>query len=319
MPVYSRKVSAGLRYYYQFDYQRITYKSKAIYLSKNDAKKAESTKYAEVTSIISNTPIKPKFALSDVMNDRLTDIKAKKGEKYYKQTKVYYKLLLEHIQNISVNEVKRDMIQSFLIKQSAEMKKKKKGNYAVNAILRSIKALFYYAIDVKEIEMINPCKRIQLFPVDKKIKYIPPDKDIQEVLNICTSEQILLINFVDETAARINEPLKLYGIGVSEEHVILTTRKSKNSDLVPRKLPRPKCMEGKKYKASERVFPWWKKEPKFLARKIKLLGQEPWGFHSLRHRRASLWLKEGKSEFEIMKLLGHSSLSVTQIYLQMLP
>jgi hypothetical protein len=54
MPVYSRNVKAGLRYYYQFNYQNITYKSKAIYLSKNDAKKAESTKYTEVANQVSN-------------------------------------------------------------------------------------------------------------------------------------------------------------------------------------------------------------------------------------------------------------------------
>jgi integrase len=253
------------------------------------------------------------------MTDRLDDIEARKGEKYYKQTKVYFKKLLEHTKNIAVNEVSRAMIESFLSKQAKEMKKKKKDNYSVNAILRIIKALFYYAIDVKKIEMVSPCYKIKLYPINKKIKYIPPDEDIEAVKKICTPEQIFLIEFIDETAARINEPLKLYGEDVYPDKVVLKTRKSKNSDLVPRKLPLPKCLIGKKYKPNERVFPWWKEEPKFLARKIKKLGQRPWGFHSLRHRRASIWNKEKKTEFEIMTLLGHSSLSTIQIYLQMLP
>ncbi len=319
MPVYSRKLSAGLRYFYQFDYQNTTYKSKAIYVSKNDAKKAESEKYSEVTKNTSNPSQKLIFALSDVMTDRLDDIEIRKGKKYYKQTKEYYKKLLEHTKNISVNEISRAKIESFLSNQAKEMKKKKKDNYAVNAMLRSIKALFYYAIDVKKVEMINPCYKIKPYPIIKKIKYIPPDEDIEAVKRICSPEQLFLINFVDETAARINEPLKLYGSGVFPDKVVLTTRKSQNSDLVPRKLPRPHCMNGKIYLSNERVFPWWKEEPKFLAKKIKKLGQRPWGFHSLRHRRASLWNKEKKTQFEIMTLLGHSSLSTTQIYLQMLP
>ena len=319
MAVYSRIVTVGLRYYYKFQYNRIAYKSKAIYLSKNDAKKAEATKYTEVTTETSNPSPKAIPALSDVMTDRLSVIQSKKGEKYYNQTKEYFKKLLQHTKNIPVNLVTRSMIEDFLIKEANKYKKLKKDNYAVNAMLRSFKALFYYAIDVKEIDMRNPCKRVVEFSVKKKLKYIPPDKDILEVLSICTPEQIFLLNFVDETAARINEPLNMYGSDDFPKNIVLYTKKSKNSNLVPRKLPRPECMKGKTFKPNERVFPWWKKEPKFLARKIKKLGQKPWGFHNLRHRRASLWLKEKKSEFEIMTLLGHSDLKTTQIYLQMLP
>lgn len=295
------------------------YRSEAVYLTKNDAKKAESTKYTEVTTTISNPSVKPIPDLTDVMTGRLSVIQAKKGEKYYLQTKEYFKKLLRHTKNVPVNTIKRVMIEDFLNKQSIAYKKKKKDNYAVNAMLRSFKALFYYAIDVLEVEMINPCKKISEFAINKKIKYIPPDEDIEEVRAICTPEQLFLLDFVDETAARINEPLKMYGKDVLTDKVVLHTKKSKNSNIVPRKLPKPECMKGKKYKHNERVFPWWDKEPKFLARKIKRLGQIPWGFHSLRHRRASLWLKEKKTEFEIMKLLGHSDLKTTQIYLQMLP
>ena len=319
MPVYSRKLSFGIRFFFKFGYSGTMYRSEAIYLSKNDAKKAESTKYTEVIKQVSNPSLKPKFALSDIMNDRLSVIKAKKGIKYYNATKSQFKKLLQHIGNIPVNEVKREMIENYLDRESINQQKNENDNYAVNSMLRSYKALFYYAIDVKGIEMINPCKKITQYPINKKIKYIPPDEDIEAVKKLCTPEQLFLLEFLDETAARINEPLKLTGKDVFPDKVILTTRKSKNSDLVPRKLPLPRCLEGKTYKMNERVFPWWSEEPKFLARKIKRLGQHPWGFHSLRHRRASLWNKEKKTAYDIMVLLGHSSLETTLIYLQMLP
>ncbi|MEO8666776.1 MAG: tyrosine-type recombinase/integrase, partial [Ignavibacteria bacterium] len=101
--------------------------------------------------------------------------------------------------------------------------------------------------------------------------------------------------------------------------VILYTRKSNNSNRVPRKVPKPSFLESKICLPDERVFKEWTEYPKFLDRKVRQLKQYRWGFHSLRHRRASLWSKEGKPLFEIMSLLGHSNLETTQIYLQLLP
>jgi len=77
-------------------------------------------------------------------------------------------------------------------------------------------------------------------------------------------------------------------------------------------------MNGKVFKPNERVFSRWVDKPHFLKRKVKKLKGQMWGWHSLRHRYASLLSKEGKPLFEIMKLLGHSNLSTTQIYLQLL-
>lgn len=319
MGQYSAKLAKGVRWYYKFDYKRTTYKSEIKYLTKSDARKAESELYASLVKQETNPPVKPKFALSEVMNDRLSIIQAKKGTKYYKTNKLYFKKLLKYKGDVPVNRVSREDIENFLSNESIALKQKNKDNYSVNAMLRSYKALFYYAIDVKDVEMKNPCKRIAPFPIKKKIKYIPPDGDIDAVMNICTREQKFLLSFILETGARINEPLKMLGKDVLPDKIILYTKKSKNSDLVPRKLPLPECLKGKTFKADKRVFPWWSEDPKFLAKKIKKLGQEPWGFHSLRHRRASLWNKEKKTIFDIMVLLGHSSLRTTQLYLQMLP
>lgn len=52
---------------------------------------------------------------------------------------------------------------------------------------------------------------------------------------------------------------------------IFISRKSKNIELVPRKLPLLKCLECITFKMIERLFPWWSEEPKFLAKKIKRL------------------------------------------------
>lgn len=67
-----------------------------------------------------------------------------------------------------------------------------------------------------------------------------------------------------------------------------------------------------------RVFKRWNDNPKFLEKKIRKLQQKEWNWHNLRHRYASSLSKQGKPLFEIMTLLGHSQMSTSQNYLQLL-
>lgn len=89
----------------------------------------------------------------------------------------------------------------------------------------------------------NNRNRIKQFSVNKKLKYIPSDEDIEAVKEIFGDGQKNLIDFVMETGCRISEALRLKAIDVNKDFIVLYTRKSKNSDLVPRKVPRTKCLE----------------------------------------------------------------------------
>ncbi|HDY87954.1 MAG TPA: site-specific integrase [bacterium] len=82
---------------------------------------------------------------------------------------------------------------------------------------------------------------------------------------------------------------------------------------MPRKVPRPE------YLTDFKGFTRWGEHPRFLEKYVKKSGQESWNWHNLRHRFASKLSKEGRPLFEIMALLGHSNLSTTQNYLQLLP
>ncbi|MBK8983214.1 MAG: site-specific integrase [Ignavibacteria bacterium] len=99
----------------------------------------------------------------------------------------------------------------------------------------------------------NPSKKIEFYPIDKKVKFIPSNEMIQAVLNISTPELQDLINFILETVARINEALNLKSRDIGNTFVILYTRKSNNSNSVPRKVPKPDWLDRKMFQQDERV------------------------------------------------------------------
>ncbi|MHB9013153.1 MAG: site-specific integrase [Ignavibacteriaceae bacterium] len=69
---------------------------------------------------------------------------------------------------------------------------------------------------------------------------------------------------------------------------------------------------------NSRVFPEWNETPKFLDKALRSQNKKVWGWHSLRHRYASILSKQNRPIFELMSLLGHSNISTTQKYLQFL-
>ncbi|MBX7047130.1 MAG: site-specific integrase [Ignavibacteria bacterium] len=318
MAQYQRKIKAGIRWWYKFDFKGKTYNSDCIYLSKNEAKRAEADKLKELDQPKEIIEEKPILNLLDAINDRLDYVQNKRTLNYYNDNKRYYSELLNALGNIPVTSIKRKMINEFLFEEAKKAKKAKQDNYAVNYKLNLFTALFNYAIEEHELDIRNPCAGISLFSVKKKLKYIPSDDEVNEVKSICDDEQNLLIDFVADSAARIGEPLKVFGKEIFSEYVILYTRKSKNSNIVPRRVPKPECIKHIQILPNERLFPHWNSTPRFLERKVEKLKHNTWGWHYLRHRRASLWNKEGLSLFEIMSRLGHSNLSTTQKYLQLL-
>ena len=319
MAQYQRKVKAGLRWFYKFNFQGVTHRSQCIYLTKTEANRVERKKHDELDQKLRNPDLKADFGLLEAINERLDYLQVKKSKKYYRENKTYFNVLLDRLDNVSITTIKRADINTLLLDTSQHSQNKGSDNYTVNSMLRVFKALFNHVILEHDLDIKNPCVGIKPFSVKRKFKYIPSDNDIETVKVICDEEQKKLIKFVMETGCRINEALRLTATDVFNDYIVLYTRKSKNSDLVPRKVPRPKSLCLDELKPTDRVFSSWTDRPKFLEDKVAELEQKKWNWHNLRHRFASKLSKEGKPLFEIMTLLGHSNLKTTQNYLQLLP
>ena len=314
MAQYPRKLKRGVRWFYKFSFNGQLYRSKAIYLNKLDAKKAELEMFKEVENKAGKVSDNSNMLLLDLINERLDFVKATKTNKYYIESRHYLKILLDHFGNISVQNITKGAIQKLFIEQSKIQKKRKRDNYVVNAMIRTYKALFFYGINYHDLEIKNPCLGIEMFPIKKRIKYIPTDSEIQEVLEKCDVNQRLLIEFVRDTGCRISEALYLRRRDVFDGYVILYTRKTKSGNLTPREAKFDTTTLILPNEPDERVYSSWNALPRFLARNTK--GK--WNWHNLRHRFASLLSKNNTPIFEIMSKLGHKNIETTQNYLQLL-
>jgi integrase len=312
-PVYARKLSKGIKYWYSGQYLGVRYHSKAIYLTKKEAKTAEAYRIKQIDEEQRN-PVKD-IKLIDLCNERLDHIQLKKSKAYYTDTRNYLKKAIDDFGDKYVSEITRKMVSDLILKEAQRLKQSGRTYHKLNAMIRSLKALFNFGIRLYDLNIKNPVN-LELYSIDKKVKYIPPIEDIEAVRAVLNDRQRLMIDFCLQTGARINEVLNLKPEDVREDTIILYTRKSRHSDLTPRIIPRPDCLKGK-FKGN-RIFDEYSttQPPRFLIKAIKKLKQKVWGWHSLRHYFASHAIKNGMPLTELQYRLGHSSIQTTNIYLQ---
>lgn len=306
---YKRKVKKGERWFYSGQYLGKKYFSRAIYLTKQEAKKAERERITELDEKARNPT--NDINLFDLMEERLDYIKLKKSLDYYKENKRYLKMAYSAWGDIPASTIKKDMVNKLVMSEAERLQKKGRDNFKVNSLIRCLKSFFNYGIKHHELDMKNPCQFLEFYSIDVKLKYIPTDEEITSIRSKLNSNQAFLFDFVDQTACRIMEAIRFKAEDIDGNLITLWTRKSKNSNLTPRRIPKPDCLIG--FTGKGKVFKDWESYPRFLEDLT-----DNWNWHNLRHRRASIWANNGLTTFEIMVRLGHSNLSTTMKYLQLL-
>lgn len=311
MGQYRRKLKKGERWLFKGSYMGQIYGSGAIYLTKQEAKKAERARTEEIDAQKRN-PTKD-MSLFDLTEDRLDYLKLKKSQFYYKENKRYFKKALAFLgRDTAVSGITKKDINNLLMAEATRLNQKGKTNHKINAMIRCLKALFNYGERHHDLTSPNPVKFAEFYPIDIKLKYIPTQAEINAVKAKLSDKQTILFDFVDQTGARIMEAIRFKAEDIDGDLITLWTRKSKNSNFTPRRIPLPDCLKG--YRGKGRVFKDWDAYPRFL----QDATDGKWNWHCLRHRRASLWANSGMASLEIMNRLGHSNLKTTMGYLQLL-
>lgn len=309
MGIYKRKLSRGERWYYRGQYLNVKYHSQAIYLTKQEAQRAERDRLKEIDQE-ARCPTKDIY-LKDLIEARLDLIKAKMSKGYYDDNRQFLKVMLAELGNVLVSTITKRQISQIVLDEAVRFLEEGTSNHRTNAMIRCFKSLFNYGIDNYELNIKNPCQRMKLYPIEIKLKKIPTDEEMAEIRAKLNAEQRELFDFVEETGCRITEAIRFKYSDMVGNNIVLYTRKSRNHNLTPRVIPAPRCIAGKT--GEGRMFVAWEKKPRFLGEVA-----DGWNWHNLRHRRASIWASSNMPILEIMQRLGHSNLATTQRYLQLL-
>lgn len=299
MGAFLRKLKSGNKWRYQGYYKGKRYTGPAIYDSERDALEAERVYLAGLKG----------DTIQSLMTAYLNHLQVNTTNAgYQKHSERVLQKFIDFLgmPDLPVKEVSRRQVEDF--KQGEAIKRQEAGEspHSVNYALRILKAFFYYAIRVKEIDMRNPVAHVKYQALNDESKYIPTDKDLVRLRERLESEEALLVDFCAETGCRINEALRLTAKDIGDDTITLWTRKAKNSNLTSRVIPRPYCLRGEHIPADGgRVFPRWKVQPRFLEKKVKKLNKEKeefsgkplipsyFNWHNLRHKAASEWHHNG--------------------------
>lgn len=249
---------------------------------------------------------------------KLEDIELKRSKGHFKENRTIFKKLLEAWG--TKKQITRDDVEQY-VKEIAKVSKKNANKY-----LRRIKSLFNFGLERGWIAD-NPASKVKPFPVEKHKKYIPPKEDIISVLNLAKEADKAYLLLIIHTLARVREINNLKWDDVHDEYLTLWTRKSKNSNLVPRDIPLNEVLKNvltKIPRKGDYVFinprtdkPYDYRD-KFLATLCKKAQVRPFAYHSLRHFGASILARSGAGISDIQGILGHSQASTTDGYIQSL-
>jgi integrase len=318
MGVGKRKLAAGTKWRFFGSHKGHKYYSKAIYDTKAEALAAERDFLVELASGVAGTGLK------QLTKERLKDMEVLgRSDKYIGANERYFKIMIEEWGNVAVTNIKKAQVKTLLNKEAERLRRTGKTLHKANEMLRCIKAFFQWCIDIHDIQMANPVKGLPLFPIEINLKYIPQEGDLFFVKAAINEEQEFLVDFVDQTACRIDEALRFRVEDINGDVIVLWTRKAKNSNLTPRQIPKPEVLDRMRLPMEGRVFKAWDTYPKFLTLTTQKLAAEgtlvrPFSWHHLRHRRCSIWANEGMTIWELMARMGHSNISTTQRYVQLL-
>ncbi len=229
------------------------------------------------------------------------------------------------------SEVSSDDIQRFVLKR------RKVSNYAANKEIRYLRSLFNFGIKKNWIKA-NPTKGIEFLPVEKRVKYIPSQEDIDKVIIAATPDVQDYLWTIRDTLGRMSEINRLTWEDVDFKQLTVTlyTRKKRDGNLTPRKIPMTLRLHNilkRRHANRKKSIPWvfWheftssktgeKQVGPFTERKrimrtlCRYAGVRYFRFHAFRHASASVMDSKNVPIGAIQRILGHENRATTEIYL----
>jgi integrase len=212
------------------------------------------------------------------------------------------------------------------------------GAATVNGLMDTVSSACTWFIGQRWIEA-NPCHRIKrLTKVEKLFPWIQSIEAITRLLSVCTNNIRNLVAVLVGTGLRLDEALHLRWDDIDLEHRLITVHRGRQGAPKSGKMRRVPIFDSvlvvlkqMKLERGKNVMLWPGRGKggvraqtgirlPFHASTARAGLPEDLRIHDLRHTFASLFLVDGGDIFKLSKILGHSSVRITEkIYAHLLP
>ena len=281
------------------------------------------------------------------------NLSVKTYSSYEQSLKLFELFLKEEHQVTDVDKIKREHIRDYITylqergKYTVQIRhenvnkpenrtdrKKQISVSTINNYMRNIKVFFNYLVDEKVIRE-NPMNKIPFLKKGKKVKEPLTDREVRKLLRAFDTttthgyRDYVITKFLLMTGARITETLELENNDVNFTDNSVKFRYTKNRNEKVSFLTNKIAFELRRWMAykeryvnSDYLFPTIRGTvlngnnfAKNLRKVCEDAGLDEVNPHRLRHTFACMFLKQGGSIYVLSKLLDHSSVQTTEVYL----
>lgn len=263
---------------------------------------------------------KKKIRLSEFSEKYFRFSKATKAMNTYLLDERIFRSLYGFLGDIQMCRITPEDIEKYKVDRLNKVKPS-----SVNLEIRHLKSAFESSVKWGIIQE-NPLKEVKQLKIRNSNlpKYLTGE-EVKELLSLIPNGRFKnLICFYLYTGCRRNEALKLTWneVDLVESKATFTETKSGKSRIVPFNGHLRQIL-NKIDEKGDRPFPFRSdfvthKFKKYL-RKTEIKNKENLNVHSLRHTFASHLVMEGVDLYTVSKLLGHSSVKVTEMYAHLAP
>lgn len=223
------------------------------------------------------------------------------------------------------------------------------GDYTssyVNANLSKIRSFYAFLCDECDLpDYADPTLRVKFLKTGSKLLVVFNDDEVLQLINAAGSQRNkfhaerdkLMLMLLADCGLRVNELCSLRENDVTDKYVFVAFGKGSKQRMVyltpavAKQVLRYRRVRDAYFKAkgvpkNSQLFRNFRGEPirndgvqkmmKRLATKCNIRPEVRVSPHTMRHWFAQSQLKNGVSIFTLSKLLGHSSINTTQVYLQ---
>jgi site-specific recombinase XerD len=269
-----------------------------------------------------------KILLQDFVDNYLEFKSILHSSSYARDIKYTFKLLIESVGNVSLQNIRKDSIEKFL--HSIHLT----SPYAASLYYRTLRAAFNKAVEWNNV-WVNPFSNIKLPRIPGKLPAFIDATDLKKILDKTTDEKmkdLFITAFL--TGMRLGEVLNLRWNAVDLRNKLISVRnsgdfytKNKKERVIPINdelliIFRKRLAQMKIVKLDEYVFfklPGFNYSCSYITKVFKRAVRaaelnDEIHFHTLRHSFASMLAQRGIALIVIRDLLGHNDIKTTEIY-----